>query len=317
MRFNKSMITRVFRTNLCGLVLLMFAAHASADNASDLMEKMLDGMAFTSYSGTFIYTHDDVIDAIKIDTGLSEEGRFHSLHVLNGEPRQFEFNNGVLSWFRQNYWQKVGAPEQSTIKPSQLFSVWQDRLDKYYAIELAGQSRIADRHCQVVTIKPRDRLRYGYKLCVDESTHLLLESTLLDSRGKALEKLMFTQLSINDSHDEAQLMDDNNGKQMVKERTALDVPILQRMPAGFKLMSREMKRIDDSKAATEHWRISDGLANVSVYIEPAQQEAAALAGGSSIGAISVYGMIENGYQVTVIGDVPTSTLKIIADALGS
>jgi sigma-E factor negative regulatory protein RseB len=68
----------------------------------------------------------------------------------------------------------------------------------------------------------------------------------------------------------------------------------------------------ESEAEVEHWVVSDGLASVSIYLEKAIDKAEQFEGATQMGAISVFGAVIDGAQVTVIGDVPGETVEAIA-----
>jgi sigma-E factor negative regulatory protein RseB len=57
---------------------------------------------------------------------------------------------------------------------------------------------------------------------------------------------------------------------------------------------------------------SDGLASVSVFIERSGDPVPVAAGYSSLGAINTYSTLRGGYQITVVGEVPASTVRQIA-----
>ena len=58
--------------------------------------------------------------------------------------------------------------------------------------------------------------------------------------------------------------------------------------------------------------LSDGLATLSVYIEKVKSEAEAFLGLSSMGAMNAFGAVIDGYQVTVVGEVPPATVQMVA-----
>ena len=69
------------------------------------------------------------------------------------------------------------------------------------------------------------------------------------------------------------------------------------------------------KHPVQHYVLSDGLAAVSVYIEKSTTEEQALEGQSNMGSINAYGRQVSEYQVTVMGEVPGTTVKQIAEAV--
>ena len=64
-----------------------------------------------------------------------------------------------------------------------------------------------------------------------------------------------------------------------------------------------------------HLMYSDGLASVSVFIEPGESSTHRLKGASSMGALNVYGKQANGVQITVMGEVPGATVAAIAESM--
>jgi sigma-E factor negative regulatory protein RseB len=57
---------------------------------------------------------------------------------------------------------------------------------------------------------------------------------------------------------------------------------------------------------------SDGLATVSVFIEPWNPQAEELHGLAKVGAAFAYSRRLNDNQVTVVGEVPAATVEAIA-----
>ena len=70
---------------------------------------------------------------------------------------------------------------------------------------------------------------------------------------------------------------------------------------------------NENEAQRQHFLLTDGLAVVSLYIEPAA--ARGMNGFSSRGATAVYGENRHGHQVTAIGEVPKDLLQIAVRAL--
>jgi len=66
----------------------------------------------------------------------------------------------------------------------------------------------------------------------------------------------------------------------------------------------------------EHLVYSDGLAAVSVFIEKTDRPAGVGSKGPSrMGAIHAYSKVMDGEQVTVVGEVPESTVAMIGESV--
>ena len=84
-----------------------------------------------------------------------------------------------------------------------------------------------------------------------------------------------------------------------------------RLPASGSTV-RRIQVIAGSKAPVGHLVFSDGLATVSVFIEPSNPQNQALGGLAKVGAAFAYSRRLNGNQVTVVGEVPAATVEAIA-----
>jgi sigma-E factor negative regulatory protein RseB len=72
---------------------------------------------------------------------------------------------------------------------------------------------------------------------------------------------------------------------------------------------------DDSTLGADHRIYSDGIASVSIYVEPLSRTAPAFSGPFSRGAVHFYGRVLDGMQVTVLGDVPAATVERFAQSV--
>ena len=86
---------------------------------------------------------------------------------------------------------------------------------------------------------------------------------------------------------------------------AADAWRVSALPRGFRLVGHAA----DSAPGAQHLLYSDGLASISVYVEP---RAGAPTGRHQRGALSVYGRAMDQHQVVVVGDVPPATVERIA-----
>ena len=87
------------------------------------------------------------------------------------------------------------------------------------------------------------------------------------------------------------------------------------MPAGFTISERAKQMMMTSKIPVEHMVYSDGLAMVSIFVEKVPQEPDAKPGPAQFGGVNAYAKLVNGYQITAVGEVPESTVKLMADSV--
>ncbi|MEO8160513.1 MAG: MucB/RseB C-terminal domain-containing protein [Arenimonas sp.] len=179
-----------------------------------------------------------------------------------------------------------------------------------YAARLGHVGRVAARDAQVVDLQPKDPWRYGYRLWLDHDTGLPLRITLLGEGGRPLEQMAFTELRTTRPSPEELRPSTTEGLRRVQtlkvNRVAADPGWrVAAPPPGFTL--RGGRRLGDSVQLL----YSDGLASVSVYIEPVpgvhQGETA-----MRRGAVNVHSLFGNGRRVVAIGKVPAQTVTYFA-----
>jgi sigma-E factor negative regulatory protein RseB len=68
-------------------------------------------------------------------------------------------------------------------------------------------------------------------------------------------------------------------------------------------------------APAHHIVLSDGLASMSVYIEKLDPAKKKFVGASYMGAVNVYGAVVDDHQITVVGEVPAATVKMVAESI--
>jgi sigma-E factor negative regulatory protein RseB len=179
-----------------------------------------------------------------------------------------------------------------------------------YVAHLGNSGRVAGRDCQVVDLQPKDQWRYGYRLWLDHDTGLPLRIALLGEQGRPLEQMAFTELRTSKPTLADLKPSTTEGLRRVQSlkvnRVASDPGWrVAPPPPGYQL--RGGRRLGDSVQLL----YSDGLASVSVYIEPVARTAR---GERSLrrGAVNVHTLVGNGRRVVAIGKVPAGTVAYFA-----
>ena len=90
-----------------------------------------------------------------------------------------------------------------------------------------------------------------------------------------------------------------------------------RLPSGFRMEEHDQHPMPHAPRPVDHLVFSDGLAMVSVFIEKLDGKEAhgAWSGASRMGAVNAFGRHYEGYEVTVVGEVPAATVRQIGESL--
>jgi negative regulator of sigma E activity len=86
-------------------------------------------------------------------------------------------------------------------------------------------------------------------------------------------------------------------------------------PAGFRKILEMRRSKQGNSVLVTHMVYSDGLAAVSVFIEPAATRNKINEGLSQQGAINIYTRTINDQVVTVLGEAPATTIMQIANSV--
>lgn len=308
-------------------LLLAAAGQAAAqDSARQWLDEMSSALQTLDYDGTFVYLHDGRLDAMRIIHQVSDGGQRERLVSLTGSAREVLRDDKAVTCIKpDNKSVMIGKS-----RPRPPFPVLPRDLGKashYYDIEDVGDDRMAGYDARVIAITPKDEFRYGYRFWIEQNTRMLLKYDLSGPDGVPIEQVMFTRIGIGADIPQAALQPSLTGdgytwhrQEEVRGSPAADPGKsgwqVNEMPDGFMLTNFQQKRMREDGEATEHMVFSDGLATVSVYVEKRAREDASLNGLSSMGAMNAYGLMVDGYQVMVVGEVPPATVRMIAHSLG-
>jgi sigma-E factor negative regulatory protein RseB len=305
---------------LVGLLLALAPAWAADARPAEVwLERMAEAMRGTSYTGTFVYRYGNELETLRIVHRGSESGGRERLTSLNGVPREILRNGEKVTCILPDS-RAVHVDWRQARNPlSELLPAASDDVSAGYRIELNGVGRVAGREAQRVRLQQRDGFRYGYELWIDRQSGLLLRSDLVDASGDAVEQIMFTEIEIRDHIPDRLLEPTLSGAGYTwfdpVEQTDDSGPAdwqVTSLPPGFEPVMRERRPSADGSGFTEHHLFSDGLAAVSLYVEPLGEAAHVFSGRSSMGAVHAYGRTLDGHQIIVVGEVPAATVERIA-----
>ena len=228
---------------------------------------------------------------------------------------------------------RVALVEQRTLLASfpALLQAGDGRIVDFYNVRPDGVERVAGHEANVLLVKPKDALRYGYRLWADQASGLLLRADVLGERGDVLESSAFSEVTIGvKPQPETVLLPMKRLDGYRVLRPVLTVTRLEaegwalRQPApGFRQVSSVKRPLDwpgliDTDGAEPQVLqtiFSDGLTHVSVFIEPFNLRRHPRQMQASVGATQTLMLQQGEWWVTVVGDVPPATLGGFARGL--
>jgi sigma-E factor negative regulatory protein RseB len=307
------------------LLLTVSAAHAQTDpEAMRWLQRIYSATQKLSYTGTFVYHHDDQVETSRITRLVASSGTVEKLEILDGMPREIIRNQDqVVCYLPSTMTIKIDKQSGRQAFPLILPDRLKD-LAESYVIRKGDVERVAGFDCQVIVLEPKDSLRFGQKLCAETVTGMLLKAKTFNEKNDMLDTFAFTELRIGGHIDREKVKARYAAKSrdwQVEDAEATDTDLAQ---AGWSVRSqlpgfrkvKEMTRTLNGASGVGHIVFSDGLAAVSVFIEPSSaRNAARQPGLSRQGAINVYARQVDSYWVTVVGEAPPESVKLIANAV--
>ncbi len=300
---------------------LLAVGQVRADDALGLLQKIAQGSRQLTYSGTFVYRSGQRVDTSRIVHSLRDGMEVERIEALDGSPREvLRSGNEVKCFFPDEKLliieNRPGQRNFPALLPAGLGS-----LPEYYTIRSGDMARVAGIASRAVRLVPRDPMRYGHEFWMDDASGLLLKANLIGERGETLESFAFTQVSIGGTLEHGALDPRFHGDrvQVQQVRTtelkgdAVDWVFRNSLP-GFRKLHAVKRQSTADKPEGLHLVFSDGLASISVFIEPGGS-AGEVNSLASMGPVNVYRRHVGGHRVVVMGEVPVLAVKRMGDGI--
>jgi sigma-E factor negative regulatory protein RseB len=297
------------------------AAQTAPQDGRVWLHKIYQATHALSYTGTFVYQHDGRSETSRVTRLASAQGDVERLELLDGEPREIvRSKDGVRCYLPQSHILKIDRHSAARRFPAMLPAQLTELL-KYYVVQIGAMDRVAGRACQRVSLRPSDNYRYGYELCADQATGMLLRSITLNDAGSPIEQFTFPQLEVGNVRPEAVEPQHVTQAWRVEEATVRPANLEAEgwrvdadVPGFHKIV--EVVRVLREREPVGQLVYSDGLAAVSVFIEPRQgRREAVRRGAAEVGAINIFVREVGDYIVTVVGEAPAASVRRTADSV--
>lgn len=298
------------------LCLVVFPLYAQSEPL-ELVTAMVRAMAELNYQGTLVSFKNAKLDTSKYFHSAQDGVEQERLSALNSPLREVVREGDSTSCLFTSTNEAIVDLRPVGKSFIQDFPKDPAMLQKSYDLIPEAEEQVAMRPTDVLLIKPRDQYRYTRKLWLDKSTHLPLKIEVQDFTGGMLEQVMFTDLDVSHKASKMDLKLEESKVQHINEFEVLGLdtlPItLENLPTGFEKVFFHRTTLRSDKKLVNHLLLSDGLSSVSVYLE--DKPKSYHAGLQSAGAVNSLSRIVGDHLIIVIGDVPATMVKFIAQGI--
>jgi sigma-E factor negative regulatory protein RseB len=276
-----------------------------------------------NYSGTIIYQAGGEMTSSRI-THMFDGSKSHErIQTLDGKPREYlrkrsDSDDEVQCLIPES---KKIVVEKRSVEESfpTLSSASPDEILQRYDAKLGPRERVAGIEAQALWLEPRDNLRYAYRIWLDRATGLLLRAQTLNERREVIEQIAFSDVRIGERIDRASLKPawPTDGWSVVRseyrETDLAKQGWIVPTPDGFHKTKEVIRRMHAADAMQVVF--ADGLATISVFIEPNSPAPDPPSSVRTHGPTAAYSRRVGEALVTVVGEVPPGTVRTVAQSV--
>ena len=296
-----------------------YGGKGSERSVGEWLLRMHEASRRRSYVGTFVVSsYAGALSSARIWHACEGDVQMERVESLTGAPRAiFRRNDDVMTFLPESRVARSEKRESLGLFPN-LLTGTENSIPEYYGARAIGSDRVAGHDADVVQLAPKDNLRYGYRIWSERKSGLVVKLQTLDTEGNVLEQAAFSELQLDAPvrmDRLAQMMASTDGYRVekadvVKTNAAAEGWTLKTAVAGFKPMSCYKRPTAESSM---QWIFSDGLASVSLFVEPYDRLRHTQEGlFAAVGATQTLTHRVQDWWVTAVGEVPPHTLKAFA-----
>ncbi|MGB6105965.1 MAG: MucB/RseB C-terminal domain-containing protein [Pusillimonas sp.] len=288
--------------------------------ALDVLQSIQTAARELDYSGVYTYQQGTVMLSSRIVHLVDGTGERERLELLDGAPREFLRHNDVTQCLIPEKKLVVLERRRGDRFPALILGDGLGISEHYQVSVLPSPHRIASRECTMIELLPKDEHRYGYRLCADTKTHLLLKAQTISPEHGLIDQISFSSLQMGDKVAPEQLVTGWDTKNwQVLETPMSPVDLAEKgwripFPPGFQAVTQVTRPMKRGRKVSQ-LVLTDGLAAISVFIEPhdAGRAGPPANGMASAGAMNIFQARIGDHWLTALGEVPAETLRGIAE----
>ncbi len=300
---------------------LGFACSAQAAPGGDglgWLQKAAESARATNYTGTFVHTNGDRTQTVRV-THVNAGGEEHErIEPLDGPRHEIvRRNDEMFCYFPDDKTVRLDRRITAPFFPS-ILRASPEAVAESYEVKLGNTERILGYDCQWILLEPRDSLRFAQRLCVETTTGLVLRAKALNGLRHVMEQYTFTDLRFGPSvarADVKSIFEARNRQWTVDKRPRDEARhadtgwIVADPPSGFRKVTELTRTLPGRGRPVSQLVYSDGLATLSVFVEPNVEPARTTEGFTEDGTTAFYVRPMGEHLVTVLGEVPLAAAQ--------
>ncbi len=272
----------------------------------------------SSYVGTFVHVNGDRISTVRVTHVNASGDENERIEALDGSPYEIvRHNDEMFCYFPDAKTVRLDRLINARFFPSLLRGTPQT-VDASYDVKLGRTERVLDYDCRWIHLDPRDDQRFPQRLCSEVGTGLVVRARTLDGHGRVLEQYTFTDLKMGPhvAHGSVKSLFEARVKKWItdarprEEAKGVDTGwTVASLPPGFHKVTELRRSLPGRPHPVSQLIFSDGVASLSVFVEPNGQPGRKTEASSEDGTTTFYVRPMGEQLVTVLGEVPLATAE--------
>lgn len=272
----------------------------------------------TTYAGTIVQLAGDRTVTSRITHIFIAGSEHEKIESLDGPRREIVRHDDDFQCF---------YPDSKTVRfdrrvtarffPSLLHGA-PEAIAESYDLKLGKVERVMGQECQWIHLDPKDALRFAQRLCADVSSGLLLRAKTLGLHQQVLEQYTFANLRTGPEVSRGEVRStfhsqsrnwrtDRQPRDEVKD--VLTGWSVGAPPPGFRKVTEMLRKLPGRSQPVSQLVFSDGIATLSVFIEPMPSPARTAEATKEDADLSVFVRPMGENLVTVLGEVPPAAVQ--------
>ena len=306
---------------LCWLIAAPVLAGVSDADGLAVLERARLAALQLDYRGVYFHQRGREVGSTRIVHRREGNTAQERLQRLDGPLSETLRNGDELTTYLPA--QKRLLIERGGVQPGfpGLVKLRREQIERHYLVYRFDGDRVAGRATNAIALDPRDSYHYGYRFWMDVSTGLLLRVQTISEKGEVVEQIAFTELktgAIAPTLLKPEVGDTRGWRVQRAAAKPVDLSAwrLGWVPGGFAPVASVTRTLGGEAGAGREVAqslYSDGLAGLSVFIEPWTPERSA--SPLQLGALNMVGKRHGKFWLTIVGDVPMAAIRKVADAI--
>lgn len=305
---------------------------SGSDDPGGWLERMSYSLEYLNYEGTLIQLQGTDAAVMRIVHRVENGVRTERITAMDEVGREIIRRGDEVTCIlpdQQAVLVGIRSEERWGTSPLREQLAGDVRFDsRYYRLALATGGKLVGRDTRLVTVRPTDSYRYGYRVWLDHATAIPLKVQIAGDDGVVVEQLLFADISLPEripasAVAPSRIIDSYTWQRppiraVPPSGTGPAVAVdpgawrVEAVPPGFSLRAVRSQRAEGTALPMEHLVYSDGVASVSVFVEAGVAAAEQGVGPSRMGAANAYTTMTGGFLITAVGEVPVRTVETMA-----